>query len=183
MNLVFALTLVVLCGLLTAATIVLVRRGTARAVSRVEELESRLESIDLLAFQNLIDPEETRILHEQLPPEVYRRIQRLRIRATIAYVQAVYRNAGLTIRLAEHFSGSPRPEIREEAMRIQALSIQSRFLALSSLVKLRTSLVFPHFDASVQDVREGYGRIADRVEALCTLTAPLHTSRIASAFR
>jgi hypothetical protein len=172
-----------LCGILIAAMVLGVRRGTAQAVSRVEDLESKLESVDLLAFQNLIDPEERRLLQERLSPRVYRRMQRLRTRAAIAYVEAVYRNAGLTIRLAEHLSRSPQPEIREEAMRIQALSIRSRFLALNSLIRLNASLVFPAFTASLREVTEGYTGIADRVEALCTLTAPLHTSRIAAAFR
>lgn len=180
---ILAAVLSVLCGLFLVAIILRVRRGTSEAVSNVEELENRLESVDLVAFQNLVDPEESQILRQRLSPKVYRRIQRLRIRAAIAYVETVYRNAGLTIRLAETLSSSPQPEIREEAMRIQALSIRSRFLALSSLVKLNTSLVFPAFSASVQEVTEGYVRIADRIEALCTLTAPLHSSRIAAAFR
>jgi hypothetical protein len=175
--------LVLVCGLFLAVIVLRVRRGTPQAVSRVEDLESKLEIVDLLAFRNLVDPEESRVLQEGLSPKMYRRIQRLRTRAAIAYVESVYRNAGLTIRLAEHLSRSPQPEIREEAMRIQALSIRSRFLALISLIKLSTSMVFPAFGASVNDVAEGYARIADRVEALCTLTAPLYTSRIAAAFR
>lgn len=179
----FATGLAILCGLFLIFVVLRVRRGTSEPISRVEDLESRLETVDLAAFQNLVDPAENRMLQETLSPKVYRRIQRLRIRAAVAYVEAVYRNAGLTIRLAENLLRSPLPEIRDEAMRIQALSIESRFLVVRSLVKLITSFVFPGLNASVRDVADKYARVADRVEAVCMLTAPLHTSRISAAFR
>jgi hypothetical protein len=175
--------IVVVCGLCLAGAVLGIRRGSSVSVSRVEDLEEKLENVDLLAFRNLIDPEETRALREHLLPRVYRRIQRFRIRAAIAYVQAIYRNAGLTIRLAEHFANGPEVKIREEAIRIQELSIRSRVLALISLAKLNVSLAFPSIDAPVQDVANAYVNIADRVESLCTLTAPLYSSRIAAAFR
>src|SRR5438309_1600685 len=124
MNGTLAAGLAVLAGLFLCLIVLRVRRGTGVEVSRVEELEGRLESVDLIAFQNLVDPAENRFLQDRLPPRDHRRIHRLRTRAAIAYVETVYRNAGLTIRLAEHLSRSPQPEIREEAMRIQALSIR-----------------------------------------------------------
>jgi hypothetical protein len=54
---------------------------------------------------------------------------------------------------------------------------------LSSLIKLTMSLMFPALGVSVPVVVERYARIADRVETLCTLAAPLQTSRIAAALR
>jgi hypothetical protein len=183
MSLTFTAGLVAICGVFPAYLVFLVRRGTSQPVLRVEDLESRLEIVDLLAFRNLVDPDENKMLRKRLSPAVYRRVQRLRIRAAIAYVEVVYRNAGLTIRLAEHLSKSPQHEIREQATRIQELSIHSRFLALRSLIKLRASLIFPTFDAPVREVTDGYAGIADRIEALCAMTAPLYTSRIAASFR
>ena len=162
---------------------VMVRSGFGRGVSKVEDLAGMIEVIDVVAFRNLISSEESRALRHRLPPQTYIKIQRLRTRAAIAYVLSVYRNAGLTMRLAQHLVSSNDTIVRREAEDIQQLSVQSRILAIRSLVKLTVSFVFPRTPVSLQELATSYINIADRVEAICTLTAPLYTSRVAAAFR
>jgi hypothetical protein len=178
------LTVIVLVGLsLSVFIVTLIRRGPGLTVQKVEDLEEKIEIVDLLAFRNLVDLEETQLLRERLPASVYRRIQRLRVRAAMAYVQCVYRNAGLTIRLAAGLASNPDAEVRQEAKKIQDLSVQSRIFAIKSLLKLAVSFTFPSMSVSVYEVAAAYVQVADRMESLCTLIAPLHTSRISAAFR
>ena len=162
---------------------VLVRSGFGDPVSKIEDLEGRIEAIDAIAFRTLVDPSETQFLRDRLAAGTYRKIQRLRTRAAIAYVWSVYRNAGVTTRLAQHLTSSHDVTVRKEAERIQELSVQSRFLAIKSLLKLVTCFAFPSLPVSLQDLTSSYTNIAERIEALCTLTAPLHASRIRAAFR
>lgn len=168
---------------LAALLLSMVRSGSGVPVSRVEDLEGKIETIDLIAFRNLIDPDEAQLLRKNLPARAYRKVQRLRTRAAIAYVCSVYHNAGLTIRLAQQLISSPDITIRREAENIQELSVQSRIFAIRSLVKLTGSFVFPQSPVSLQELATSYVNIAERMEMLCTLTAPLYTSRIAAAFR
>jgi hypothetical protein len=168
---------------LTAWLFAMVRSGSSAPVTKVEDLEGQIEVVDLIAFRNLIDPSETELLRRKLPPEVFRKIQRLRLSAAIAYVRSVYRNAGLTIRLAQQLLTSPDEKIREQAQQIQELSIQARVYAIKSLLKLEVSLALPGAAFSIQDVAISYVNVAERIESLCSLTAPLYTSRIAAAFR
>jgi hypothetical protein len=181
-NLVAAIFVVVGLGLV-AWLLVMVRSGSAMSVTRVEDLEGKIEAVDLIAFRNLIDPNETELLRRELSPEIFRKIQRLRTRAAIAYVISVYRNAGLTIRLAQQLMSSPDERVKQQAHQIQELSIQARVYAIKSLLKLELSLVLPSAAFSVQDVAISYLNVAERIESLCSLTAPLYTSRIAAAFR
>lgn len=174
-----------LIGGLGLATLLLwmVRSGVAVSVLRVEDLEGKMEEVDLIAFRNLIDRGETRWLRETLAPETYRKIQRLRIRAAIAYVESVYHNAGLTIRLAQQLISNPDERVKEQARQIQELSIRTRLYAIESLLKLAISLVLPGAAFSIQELAVSYVEVAERIESLCSLTAPLYTSRIAASFR
>jgi len=181
-HVVAAVFLVVGLGL-TVWLLAMVRSGSGASVSRVEDLEGKIEVVDVIAFRNLIDPNETELLREKLSPEIFRKIQRLRIRAAIAYVRSVYRNAGLTIRLAQKLVSSPDERVKQQAQQVQDLSIRTRVYAIKSLLKLEVSLALPSAAFSVQDVAISYVNIAERIESLCSLTSPLYTSRIAAAFR
>jgi hypothetical protein len=177
-----AVVLVLVVGLLSWL-LFLIRTGSGVPISGVQELEGNIETVDLIAFRNLIDPNETESLRAQLPRKAFRRVQRLRTRAAMAYVQAVYRNAGVTIRLAEQLLCSPDQLVKEEAHQIQQLSVETRMKAISSLLRLQISLIAPTAALSTEEVAASYLKIAERIESLCFLTAPLYTSRIASAFK
>jgi hypothetical protein len=184
MNMAWVATMFLVVGLgLVAWIFAMVRSGSGAPILRVQDLEGRIETVDLIAFRNLIDQDETELLRTQLPSRAFRKIQRLRIRAAIAYVRSVYRNAGVTIRLAEQLISTPDRIIKEEAQQIQDLSVQARIYAMKSLLKLQISLLLPSAAFSIQEVAVSYSNVAERIESLCSLTAPLHTSRIAAAFR
>jgi len=161
----------------------MVRSGSGAPVSRVQDLEGKIETIDLIAFRNLIDPDEARLLRKNLPSATYRKVQRLRTRAAIAYVQSVYRNAGLTIRLAQRLMSSADERVTQQAYQIQELSIRTRVNAIKSLFKLALAFALPGATFSIQELAVCYVNVAERIESLCSVTAPLHTSRIAASFR
>ena len=184
MNVHFVSVLLLVAGLSLASLLLsMVRSGSGAPVSRVEDLEGKIETIDLIAFRNLIDPDEAHLLRKNLPAGAYRKVQRLRTRAAIAYVQSVYRNAGLTIRLAQRLMSSPDERVTQQAYQIQELSIRTRVNAIKSLFKLALSFAFPGATFSIQELAVSYVNVAERIESLCTVIAPLHTSRIAASFR
>src|SRR5207253_6140077 len=61
---------------LTAWLFAMVRSGSGASVSRVEDLEGKIEVVDVIAFRNLVDPSETELLRKKLSPEIFRKIQR-----------------------------------------------------------------------------------------------------------
>src|SRR5215475_2601234 len=70
-------------------------------VSRNSVLALRIQPIDIEAFRNLVSPSEDVYLRERLPAPEFRHVQRERLRATAAYVQAAGRNGTLLIRIGQ----------------------------------------------------------------------------------
>src|SRR5256885_15606334 len=63
------------------------------SVTDVAELPAKTQVIDLAAFGNLIDPAEEEYLREKLSPPEFRSVQKSRLRAAIAYLNALSANA------------------------------------------------------------------------------------------
>ena len=66
-----------------------------------DDLNRQLVPVDIAAFRNLVDANETRYLREKLAPAAFRRIQRQRAIAALAYVKAVAHNAALLKAMAD----------------------------------------------------------------------------------
>ena len=76
-------------------------RGRASAVADASNLRGRTRSLDLVAFRNLVDPDEENYLRERLPRGEFRALQRERLRAALDYVQCVAANAAVLQRVGE----------------------------------------------------------------------------------
>ena len=62
--------------------------GAASGIKSPEDLRAQLCVVDIDAFRNLTDPAEEDFLQTHLSQRAYRKVQRQRLRATLAYVGA-----------------------------------------------------------------------------------------------
>ncbi len=139
MMFVIAFSIVALAGLGLA----LLLRGMAAKVNAVEDLVGRTVPVDLEAFRNLIDPNETLWLAQQLASHDFRRIQRRRIRAVLAYVALTGRNAALLLRLGEAARDSGDAEVADAGRQLASLALAVRFYVVLARLRLAAVYLWP----------------------------------------
>jgi hypothetical protein len=114
---------------------------------RKDERESShsLIEVDLDAFENLTDPEEEKYLKINLTPAEFRRVQRSRIRAAKAYVQALSQNASALVAVGQSARHNPDKRIAASAQQLVQRAVQLKMRCLASALRLNAALVFPGF--------------------------------------
>jgi hypothetical protein len=129
-----------------------------------DELSRQLEPVDIAAFRNLVDPNESRYLREKLAPAAFRAVQRRRAMAALAYVKAVAHNAALLMAMADPARSSPNAEIAVAAQAIVEQALQLRIRSLLLMPKLWLGIALPGLTVSgssivdrYQDVSSGFG--------------------------
>lgn len=170
-----------LFALVMMGVLLRVVRGHGAAVSRLEELASRTQPVDLEAFRNLTDPEEEAYLKALLAPTDFRTLQRERFRAARGYVQRVAHNASILLRVGEAARRSPDPEVARAADELAEGALNLRMHALLAVGLLRARTLFP--DARWSPVRlvADYQGVRDRVARLSRLQRPEYAGHISSA--
>ena len=123
-----------------------IARGNVLSARSYEELSRQLVTVDIAAFRNLVDPNETLYLRAKLAPAAFRAVQRQRQIAALAYVKAVAHNAALLLAMASPARTSPQPEIAsiaqavvEQALRLRIRSTLSSIRPLPPLRHVNTS--------------------------------------------
>jgi hypothetical protein len=124
--------------------------------------------VDLDAFRNLTDPEEAHFLRLNLSPEEFRRIQRIRLRATALYISVISKNAGRLVVIGRSVSSHPDAEIAAAGLDIVHRAVQLKLWCSLSLLKLNATTVWP-------TLLSPSSRIADRYLDITSLTASLPT--------
>ena len=141
-------------------------RSRGEHITNVAELQGRIRPVDILAFRNLVDPEEESFLQSRLPAREFRVIQRERIRAAIEYVQCVAANAAILLRLGEAARLSAEPEIAKAGRELVETASKIRILSLSVGLKLRVRLVLPGLRVSPIAVSNSYENMTGLVGRL-----------------
>ena len=118
-------------------------RGRAASVTSIADLKDRTRAIDLAAFRNLINPAEEQYLRETLAPHDFNQVQRERIRAAIAYVDAVADNAAVLLRLGEAARRSANPQVAELALLLVNNALRVRAYAICTRTRFYAALVLP----------------------------------------
>jgi|SRR5271170_3425447 len=124
-------------------------RGTAPQIEHIR-------SVDLLAFRNLMDPEEEEYLRCNLSPADFRRIQRERLSAAVEYIRCAAFNAAVLMRFAEAARRSPDPVTTQAAIRLIDNAIRLRGYAFRAIPKLYLAMVFPGRRIPSARVAESY---------------------------
>lgn len=172
---------VLLFSVVAMLALVRVARGHAAAITRIEELPQHTRPVDLDAFRNLMDSSEERYLRENLPGREFRKVQRLRLRAGIEYVQRTVENAAVLLRLGEAARRNPDPAVAAAAQELVASAVMVRLMGLAVILELRSRMLVPGSGLSAARLIQRYQQVTDHVALLGRLQAPAAVTRISTA--
>jgi hypothetical protein len=172
----YSLFLIVALAFATVLVIRQIARGSAQRINRLDDLEGRTKAVDLLAFRNLMDPEQKEFLRSSLPGAEYRRLQRRRIGVAKSYVRTVYANAAIMIRLGEALRSNPAT--LDDGVRILDLALKNRISAALLLVKLQIGWLYPDFVLSTERLYIDYSKLKEDFGGVLRRTMPIKGSRL-----
>ena len=153
-------------------------RGQSTAVASLVDLQGRTTAIDIGAFRNLISPQEENYLRHNLPAGEFRRIQKERMRAAVAYIQNALHNAAILLRLGEAAQRSSDPQLAVAGRQLVDNAIRLRLYAFFALLKLYLNIAFPGLRLSPLAVADRYERLTEAVAHFTRLREPGLVTRI-----
>jgi hypothetical protein len=148
------LTLVI--GPLALLFFLYIAKGRAGSEDSVEILTSRLQSVDIAAFRNLMDPQEEQYLRLMLPRAEFRKLQRERNETAIEYISSVAQNAAILLRLGEVARRGQERSAIEAGEKLVDTAIRLRLFAFHATVKLYLGMVLPGARIPATRIAEGY---------------------------
>lgn len=157
MNLIVIIAVTLLAALLGLA-LYRVAMGPTGGLAEARS-KALIEPLDVLAFNNLIDPAEENFLRENLPPSSFRDIQRLRMRAAIEYVTCASRNAALLITLGKDLNSVAEGQRSQQARELVTAAVQLRLLSILVLCLLWIKIAFPGLRLSLKEVSNMHDRL------------------------
>ena len=167
-------------SLLALALIFGVMRGNTRKVNGLDDLETRLKSVDLAAFLNLTDPEDLEFLRASLSRSEFRRVQRKRTIAALRYLSAVSHNAAVLLRMGELARHSQNIRTRQAGQELIDTALQTRMFVAVLYLRMVSDLVRPSGMVQAQRLLEGYEDMKERLVHLVSIEQPMMTSRAAT---
>ena len=135
-------------------------RRSALSAQTYDELNRQLVPVDIAAFRNLVDANESRYLREKLAPAAFRRIQRRRAIAALAYVKTIARNAALLTALTDRARSSPNPEIASTARAVLDRALQLRIRSLLLILKLWVAIAIPGLTVAGSSIPDHYQNVS-----------------------
>jgi hypothetical protein len=167
--------LLVVGAVISFIVIVLVGRSRLQFSDATE-----IQLVELEAFRNLADPSESEYLRGLLPGSEFRRIQRLRLRAMAAYVQAVGRNAVVLIRIGQLALNSGKTETAEAGRKLIDEALLLRRNAGLAMMRIYFGLLWPSTGFAATPILESYERLSGSAMLLSRLQNPAATVRISA---
>ncbi len=152
-----------------------IARRSVLSAQSYDELSRQLVPVDIAAFRNLIDANETRYLREKLAPAVFRAVQRQRQIATLAYVKAVAHNAALLIAMADPAKSSPNPEVASTAQAVVEQALQLRIRSLLLILRLWAGIAIPGLTVAGASIADRYQNVSSGFVNFVQLSHPAGT--------
>jgi hypothetical protein len=134
-------------------------RGRASAIKSPDDLRSQFRAVDVDAFRNLVSVVEEEFLHAELPAGVYRRVQRQRLRALLAYMSCLAGNAAVLIRMGEQARRSPDPAVAEAGTKLVNNGLHLRLQTVEVRMKLYMQIVYPGLRTRSGDLAGQYEQV------------------------
>ena len=174
------ITIFLVIGIVAALIFALyIARRNVLSAQSYDELSRQLVPVDIAAFRNLVDVNETRYLREKLAPAAFRRIQRQREIAALAYVKAVAHNAALLIAMADPARNSPNPEIASTAQAVVEQALQLRIRSLLLMLKLWVGIALPGLTVAGSSILDRYQDVSSGFVNFLHLSRPGSTDPLA----
>ncbi len=167
-----AILIVVLLALSVALLVKRRARGDASRIKGPEDLRAQLCALDIEAFRNLTDPHEEDFLQSHLSAAAYRRVRRLRLKATLAYVSCVAKNATVLTRMGEQARRSPAPSVVEAGTRLVDNALRLRLQTVQLKAKIYTLMIYPGIRASSSELVSQYEQMTRQGVLLGRLQYP-----------
>ena len=149
-----------------------IARRNVLSAQTYDELSRQLVPVDIAAFRNLVDVNESRYLREKLVPGAFRRIQRRRAIAALAYVKAIAHNAALLKAMADPARSSPNPEIASTAQSVVEQAVQLRVRSLLLILKLWVGIALPGLTVAGSSILDRYQDVSSGFANFLRLTPP-----------
>lgn len=140
----------------------------------------QIQPIDIQAFRNLVDPAESQYLRRRLSAGEFRAVQRERLCAMAAYIQAAGKNASILITLGEPALSSSDPHTAEAAHQLVDNALLLRRNAFFALMKIRAAWMWPNSGLGVSPILVGYERLNGSAMLLGRLRNPATAVRISA---
>ena len=172
--------LIVLCGLLVVLSVLRLAKGRAVGIKSPDDLRAQLCALDVDAFRNLTDPREDEYLHSHLSRSAYRKVKRERLRATLAYVSCVAKNAAVLIRMGEEARRSSNASVAEAGVKLVDSALRLRLQTFQVKSKLYLQLLYPGGQTQSEQLVSMYEQMARQGIQLGRLQYP--ESGISGAF-
>lgn len=168
-----------LIGLVGLILVLYLAAGHRRTPGGLDGIASRLRSVDVNAFRNLIDERERLFLRDHLPGREFRSLHRERMWAATEYVWCAARNAGILIQVAEAARRDRDPAVAAAAEKLLDNAMRLRLYAFEIMPRLYLSMWFPEASLRTQSIADRYDNMTRQVVTLACLHQP--TQAAASA--
>jgi|SRR6185369_265375 hypothetical protein len=171
------LTIFISVALISIIPLVITIRGRVSRSASLEQLQERLLDVDLAAFLNLMDESETTFLRRMLTPPSFRRVQRLRNRAALAYLKILLNNTAILMRIGDIARSSSDLKVAESGRVLAETALRTRMSVLRSYFTLLPQLVSPSAGWKVTGkLLSNYNELVSRLRDLGT-AQPLVSSQ------
>jgi len=164
--------LIVLFVLLAAWLFMRKVKGQASGIKSPEDLRTQLRVVDIDAFRNLTDFTEDKFLQAHLPGRAYRKIQRQRLRAILAYVSCVADNTAVLIKMGEDARRSSDPSIVEAGTKLVNNALGLRLQTFQVKAKIYVQIVHPGMHAPSSELVSQYEQMTHQGVLLGRLQYP-----------
>lgn len=166
-----ALSLLVILGMTVSRSLQLT--GTS-------SLSQRIEPLDVEAFRNLVSPLENEYLQRRLQPAQYRRVQRERLRAALAYVRVAGHNAAVLVTVGQSALSANNSATAEAARELVDNALLLRRNATLAVLRIYVALLWPQSAPAAAPVLHGYEKLSGRAMLLGRLQNPAVPVRISA---
>lgn len=162
------------------ALLLILRIAVSRRLqsSQNATLARQLQTIDVDAFRNLVDPSEDDYLRLRLSAAQFRVVRRARLRAMAAYVQEAGRNAALLVRIGQAALAGHNPRTEVAAQELVNSALVLRRSATLALIKIYVALAWPNAELGTGRVVEGYVQLSGSAMLLGRLQNPTAPVRL-----
>jgi hypothetical protein len=151
-------------------------------ISPGTSLTGQIQPIDVEAFRNLVDPAEDDYLRRRLPPAEFRLVQRQRLRALAAYVQAAGRNAAVLVRMGQSALTEGDAHTAEAARQLVDNALLLRRNAAVALLRIYIALAWPSSGLVVAPILHSYEKLNGSAMLLGRLQNPAAPVRISATW-
>jgi len=141
----------------------------------------QIQPLDIEAFRNLTSPAEDEFLRRRLPAAEFRRVRRLRLRATSEYVQVASRNAAVLVRLGQMALASSDASTLQAAHQLVDQALLLRRNCAFALIRIHIALAWPVPNEAAAPVLRGYEQLNGCALLLTRLQNPAAPVRISAS--